>query len=328
MLLSGPRARRDGKAVLAGERYGGTCPARPQAYHLPCGAGACRVRTVRPAGFRGHDDRRHRARGRDRPPDVLPVLPVQERRAVGELRGRARSDAGLAGRLPASVAADGRDPAGHRRLQQGAAGRRGLAPAPDAADPGCAGAPGPLHPALRGMAPGDRGFRGRANRPARLRPAAADHRLRHARRGHRRLRAVAAGRRPQPERAARHGHARPRRGVRGRAAASGSVRLDDGRPHPGRHRGRGRCPGPGQPDRVPGALADRDRGGHRAGPGRRGHRLVHPPGRPGRAAGPRDQEPGPRGRHRAAPGPGAGQRGGEPGRRPGRAPRPRGCRCG
>src|SRR6266568_3402373 len=28
MLLSGPRARRDGKAVLAGERYGDTCPAR------------------------------------------------------------------------------------------------------------------------------------------------------------------------------------------------------------------------------------------------------------------------------------------------------------
>ena len=41
---------------------------------------------------------------------------------------------------------------------------RALAPAPDAADPGRAGAASALHPALCGVAAGDRGLRGRAHR--------------------------------------------------------------------------------------------------------------------------------------------------------------------
>ena len=140
---------------------------RPQADDVTRRARAGGVRAVRAAGLRGDHGRGHRPRGRDRAAHVLPVLRLQERRALGRIRGAAGADARPPGGLPAADPAGRGDPAGRHHVPRAARpARRSLAAAAAGADPAGAGVTGPLHAALRRLAAGDRGVRGRADRAA------------------------------------------------------------------------------------------------------------------------------------------------------------------
>src|SRR5690606_28109126 len=129
-------------------------------------AGAARLRAVRPPGLRRDDGGRHRRRGGHRPPDVLPLLRVQERPRVGRLRGAAAAAAHAARRDRPAHADDGRGAPGRGGVQPLRPAGGAVAPPAHGAHPAGADPPGGRHPAVRVLAADHHRVHGRADRSA------------------------------------------------------------------------------------------------------------------------------------------------------------------